>query len=201
MRRSVNPRSCVACKRERPPREMLRVVRKPDGQVVVDSQGHESGRGAYLCPESQCVALALKKKLLEKSLKCAIPTEVQNLLRERVQLTEMPEVESDVGNDELRSALGLARKAGELIVGQDRVLECLASRRDCLVLMSNDYSETLKRNVDAKGVPVHILADLSRLELGQLLGLRQAQIVALPAQSGFARKLVELLPEGGNALE
>ena len=105
----------------------------------------------------------------------------------------MPEVESDVGNDELRSALGLARKAGELIVGQDRVLECLASRRDCLVLMSNDYSETLKRNVDAKGVPVHILADLSRLELGQLLGLRQAQIVALPAQSGFARKLVELL--------
>lgn len=180
---------------------MLRIVRTPDGRVIIDSRGHESGRGAYICPESQCVALALKKGLIEKSLKCSVPEDVQNELRQRFQLAALSETVTELAWEEIRATLGLARRAGELIIGQDRVLENLGSSNNYIVFITHDCSCTLKRSVDAKNVPVHVLTDLSRLELGQLLGLRQAQIAALPSQSGFARKLVTLLPEGGNALE
>ncbi|MCI6261484.1 MAG: DUF448 domain-containing protein [Pyramidobacter sp.] len=202
MRRSVNPRSCVACRRERAPRDMLRVVRRPDGQVVLDEQGKTSGRGAYVCPEPQCVALCLKRRLLEKSLKCSVPAEVQAKLRAAVNLGESDAL-PDAAElfEEIKGTLGLARRAGELIVGQDRVLNSLSAGQNLSVLLTRDHSETLKRAIDAKAADVHVLAGVSRLELGQLLGLRQAQIVALPLRSGFAEKIKGLLPEGGNAIE
>ncbi|MDY2649091.1 MAG: DUF448 domain-containing protein [Pyramidobacter porci] len=202
MRRSVNPRSCVACRRERAPRDMLRVVRRPDGQVVLDEQGKTSGRGAYVCPEPQCVALCLKRRLLEKSLKCSVPAEVQAKLRAAVNLGESDAL-PDAAElfEEIKGTLGLARRAGELIVGQDRVLNSLSAGQNLFVLLTRDHSETLKRAIDAKAADVHVLAGVSRLELGQLLGLRQAQIVALPLRSGFAEKIKGLLPEGGNAIE
>lgn len=202
MRRSVNPRRCVACRRERAPREMLRVVRTPDGQVVLDEQGKTSGRGAYVCPEPQCVALCLKRRLLERSLKCSVPAEVQAKLRAAVNLEERDAL-PDAAElfEEIKGTLGLARRAGELIVGQDRVLESLSAGRNLLVLLTHDHSDPLKRTVDAKNAAAHVLAGVSRLELGQLLGLRQAQIVALPVRSGFVEKIKGLLPEGGNAVE
>lgn len=198
----MNPRSCVACRRERAPREMLRVVRRPDGQVALDEQGKTSGRGAYVCPEPQCVALCLKRRLLEKSLKCSVPAEVQAKLRAAVNLGESDAL-PDAAElfEEIKGTLGLARRAGELIVGQDRVLNSLSAGQNLFVLLTRDHSETLKRAIDAKAVDVHVLAGVSRLELGQLLGLRQAQIVALPLRSGFAEKIKGLLPEGGNAVE
>lgn len=202
MRRSVNPRRCVACRRERAPREMLRVVRRPDGQVTLDEQGKTSGRGAYVCPDPQCVALCLKRRLLEKALKCSVPAEVQAKLRAAVNLEECDAL-PDAAElfEEIKGTLGLARRAGELIVGQDRVLGALSAGQNLFVLLTHDHSVTLKRSIDARTVTTHVLAGVSRLELGQLLGLRQAQIVALPVQSGFAEKIKGLLPEGGNAVE
>ncbi len=193
MRRSVNPRTCVACRRERKPREMLRVVRMPDGQVILDERGKQSGRGAYVCPEPQCVALCLKKNLLEKALKCKIPEDVRATLRETVQLGE-----SDIAMskesllEEIKSLLGLARRAGELLVGQDRTLEGLSAGKNLTVLLANDHSAALKRTIDAKTADYRILEEINRAELGRLLGLRQAQIVALPAECGFAEKIKEL---------
>lgn len=202
MRRSVNPRTCVACKRERKPREMLRIVRAPDGHVVVDEQGRQSGRGAYVCPEPQCVALCLKKNLLAKALKCEIPAEVGARLRAIVSLDESAEAMSEASLlEEIKSLLGLSRRAGELIIGQDRVLNSLSAGEKLLVLLTNDHSAALKRALDARTADACVLTEISRLELGQLLGLRQTQVVALPVSSGFAGKLRGLFPEGGNAVE
>ncbi|MGI6075148.1 MAG: RNase P modulator RnpM [Pyramidobacter sp.] len=202
MRRSHNPRSCVACRRERPPREMIRVVRSRDGQIAVDEQGHLSGRGAYVCPEPQCIALCLKKKLLEKALKSPIPAEVAAKLAAWVNLDaeDMALGEQSLRN-EMMAVLGMARRAGELIIGQDRVLRCLSAGDRLLTLITEDCSAAVKRALDAKNAEVYVLSGTSRSELGQLLGLRQAQIAALPVQSGFAEKLKRLLPEGGNAVE
>ncbi|RKJ77429.1 DUF448 domain-containing protein [Pyramidobacter sp. CG50-2] len=181
---------------------MLRVVRRPDGQVALDEQGKTSGRGAYVCPDPQCVALCLKRRLLEKSLKCSVPAEVQAKLRAAVNLEECDAL-PDAAElfEEIKGTLGLARRAGELIVGQDRVLGELSAGQNLFVLLTHDHSVTLKRSIDAKNAGAHVLAGVSRLELGQLLGLRQAQIVALPVRSGFAEKIKGLLPEGGNAVE
>src|SRR3712207_1730930 len=67
--RHIPQRTCVACRSERPKREMVRIVRAPDGAVNVDPTGKKSGRGAYLCSQPACWQAALKRHALEKSLK------------------------------------------------------------------------------------------------------------------------------------
>ncbi len=64
--RHVPLRTCVACKQNKPKRELLRVVRTPDGHVLMDATGKRSGRGAYLCARLSCWQDALKKKRLEQ---------------------------------------------------------------------------------------------------------------------------------------
>jgi predicted RNA-binding protein YlxR (DUF448 family) len=62
-------RTCVACRTSHGKRGLLRVVRQADGSVVYDAKGKMPGRGAYVCAEAGCIALARKQKKLERSLK------------------------------------------------------------------------------------------------------------------------------------
>ncbi|HVK05710.1 MAG TPA: YlxR family protein [Armatimonadaceae bacterium] len=78
-------RTCVACRTTGGKRGLLRVVRLPGGEgLVLDPTGKRSGRGAYVCPSAECVALALKQKRLERSLKTPVPPEVAEALRAAV---------------------------------------------------------------------------------------------------------------------
>ena len=80
--RRVPLRTCVACRSASGKRALVRVIRLPDGAgVEVDPSGKRSGRGAYVCPTAVCVALALKQKKLERSLKTPIPEAVADALR------------------------------------------------------------------------------------------------------------------------
>src|SRR3954470_11099558 len=67
--RHIPQRTCVACRSQRPKRDMVRVVRAPDGAVGVDTTGKQSGRGAYLCLQADCWQTALKRRALDKALK------------------------------------------------------------------------------------------------------------------------------------
>lgn len=71
----VPMRTCVACKETKPKRELLRVVRTPDGHVLLDATGKKSGRGAYICARLSCWETALKKKRLEQEFELAISEE------------------------------------------------------------------------------------------------------------------------------
>jgi hypothetical protein len=73
--RHVPQRTCVGCGQERPKRELVRVVRTPDGHVVVDPTGKKSGRGAYLCARRSCWDPGLNKGRLEHVLKTTISPE------------------------------------------------------------------------------------------------------------------------------
>ncbi|MCS6949597.1 MAG: YlxR family protein [Armatimonadota bacterium] len=73
-------RTCVACRTAAPKRGLMRVVRTPEGTVVVDPMGKMAGRGAYLCRNLSCVQAALKGKKLERSLKVALPAETAQVL-------------------------------------------------------------------------------------------------------------------------
>jgi hypothetical protein len=77
-------RTCVACRESEGKRGLVRVVRLPDGAgVALDSSGKAAGRGAYLHASAECVALALKRKALERSLKLSgLPDEVLEALWE-----------------------------------------------------------------------------------------------------------------------
>ncbi len=66
-------RMCVVCRKMRPKKELLRVVRTPEGNVLIDDVGKLSGRGAYLCQNKECPEKAIDQNKLEKALKCSIP--------------------------------------------------------------------------------------------------------------------------------
>jgi predicted RNA-binding protein YlxR (DUF448 family) len=63
--RHIPLRTCIACGESRPKRELIRIVRTPDGHVVLDPTGKQSGRGAYLCAKRSCWEPALRKGKLE----------------------------------------------------------------------------------------------------------------------------------------
>ena len=73
--RHVPIRTCAACKQSKPKRELLRVVRTPDGHVLMDATGKRSGRGAYLCARLSCWQDALKKKRLEQEFELTLSDE------------------------------------------------------------------------------------------------------------------------------
>ena len=75
-------RTCVACRTSGGKRGLLRIVRLPENAgVALDPTGKRSGRGAYVCPTAECVALAVKQKKLERSLKTSIPEALAEELR------------------------------------------------------------------------------------------------------------------------
>ena len=74
--KKIPMRQCLGCNEHKPKRELIRVVRTPEGEVVADLTGKKNGRGAYLCPSDSCLRRVQKSKRAEKVLECAIPDEV-----------------------------------------------------------------------------------------------------------------------------
>ncbi|KPK47092.1 MAG: hypothetical protein AMJ77_04245 [Dehalococcoidia bacterium SM23_28_2] len=80
--RHVPQRTCVACRRTTVKRDLVRIVRTPEGTVEIDASGKKSGRGAYLCRAQQCWQSALKKERLDYALKTKLtPAEKEALLQ------------------------------------------------------------------------------------------------------------------------
>lgn len=82
--RKIPERMCSGCKERKPKKELIRVVRSPEGEISLDPTGKKSGRGAYLCPTAGCLKLARKQRKLERSLECPIPEEVYAALEEEL---------------------------------------------------------------------------------------------------------------------
>nr|WP_202820134.1 YlxR family protein [Calderihabitans maritimus] len=75
---------CVGCREKKDKRELIRVVRTPEGSVVVDPTGKRSGRGAYICPQVECLLKAVKNRGLERGLETKIEDTVIEELKEVV---------------------------------------------------------------------------------------------------------------------
>ena len=74
--KKIPERKCMGCNEKRPKKELIRVVRTPEGEVLLDVTGKKSGRGAYICPKVSCFEKALKSKRLERTLEVEIPDSV-----------------------------------------------------------------------------------------------------------------------------
>jgi len=72
---------CVGCQEMKNKKELLRIVRTPNGEIILDATGKKAGRGAYICRSEQCLTTAVKEKKLEKALKQAIEANVYEELR------------------------------------------------------------------------------------------------------------------------
>lgn len=81
-------RKCVGCQEMKGKKELLRVLRTEEGQVVLDTTGRKNGRGAYLCYSKECFAKAVKSKALERALKVSIPRETYENLEKEIDVIE-----------------------------------------------------------------------------------------------------------------
>ena len=75
-------RMCVGCMEHKPKKELIRIVRTPEGEIEIDLTGKLSGRGSYICPNEACLEKAVKSKKIERALECKISDEQYERLRE-----------------------------------------------------------------------------------------------------------------------
>ena len=79
--KKIPQRTCLGCKLVRPKKELIRIVRTPEGEILVDQTGKKAGRGTYTCPSSDCLELVFKGASLEKALEITLTSEVKEALR------------------------------------------------------------------------------------------------------------------------
>jgi len=89
--KKVPMRLCLGCREMKPKKELLRVVRSPEGAVFIDSTGRKPGRGAYVCHSAECLKKAIKQRQLERAFGCPLGEETHaSLLRELEEMEARP---------------------------------------------------------------------------------------------------------------
>lgn len=83
--RKVPVRQCVGCQEMKSKKEMIRIIRTNEEEILLDTTGKKNGRGAYICPNPECLKKAVKNKGLERSFKQAVPAEVYETLKEEME--------------------------------------------------------------------------------------------------------------------
>lgn len=82
--KKIPMRICLGCSEMKPKKELVRVVKSPEGEISIDLTGKKSGRGAYICRNADCLALARKARRLEKSFSCKIDEAVYDRMEEEL---------------------------------------------------------------------------------------------------------------------
>ena len=83
--KKVPMRMCSGCMQMKPKKELVRVVRSPEGEISLDLTGKKSGRGAYICRDRECLRKAVKSKKIARSLECKIPDEIYERLEGEIE--------------------------------------------------------------------------------------------------------------------
>lgn len=179
--RSEAVRTCLGCRTRRLQKEMIRIVRDPDGAAVFDLTGKLPGRGAYVCPSSACVSRLS-------------PSSLSRVLRKEVSLPPAPEILSHLDGiftGRMLGVLSMARKAGKAVYGADAVREALSAGRGSLLITATDAAERTLLGIEKVRGSLPSIAFLDRGALGAVFG-RESVSVALVASGGMARRLLSL---------
>ena len=83
--KKIPQRQCVGCRTMKDKKTLLRLVKTPEGDILLDATGKKSGRGAYVCPDSECLKKARKSRALERALETAIPDQVYEALVQQME--------------------------------------------------------------------------------------------------------------------
>ncbi|MGI5880994.1 MAG: RNase P modulator RnpM [Syntrophomonadaceae bacterium] len=82
--RKIPQRMCVGCREMKNKKELIRIVRTPDGEIEMDLTGKKAGRGAYICASTKCLAEATRGKRLQKALEHEIAPEVLETIKQKI---------------------------------------------------------------------------------------------------------------------
>ena len=83
--RKIPQRQCVGCREMKDKKALLRIVKTPEGEILLDSTGKKSGRGAYVCPDPECLKKARKSRALERAFDTSVPPEVYDALEAQME--------------------------------------------------------------------------------------------------------------------
>ena len=86
--RRIPLRMCAGCGEHKPKKELVRVVKPPEGEISLDTTGRKPGRGAYVCRSADCLRLARRARRLERAFSCQIPDEVYERMEEELSRNE-----------------------------------------------------------------------------------------------------------------
>ena len=86
MQKKIPIRQCLGCREMKPKKELIRVVRSPEGLISLDFKGKAPGRGAYLCRSGECLKKAVKSKALERAFSAQIPQDVYDRLQREMEV-------------------------------------------------------------------------------------------------------------------
>lgn len=82
--RKVPMRQCTGCGERKEKRDLIRIIKTPEEEIIVDLTGKKNGRGAYICNSTECLQAARRRKSLERSLKTVIPDEIYERLEKEM---------------------------------------------------------------------------------------------------------------------
>ena len=85
MEKKIPMRQCLGCREMKPKKELIRVVRSPEGEISLGFKGKASGRGAYVCPDPRCLKKAIKARALERAFSAQIPQEIYERLESQME--------------------------------------------------------------------------------------------------------------------
>ena len=83
--KKIPMRQCLGCREMKPKKELIRVVRSPEGEISLDFKGKANGRGAYICPDPGCLGRAIKAKAIERAFSAQIPQEIYDSLKAEME--------------------------------------------------------------------------------------------------------------------
>ena len=83
--KKIPMRNCKGCNEMKPKKELIRIVKSPEGEISLDLTGKKNGRGAYICHSVECFKKVRKSKRLEKEFECKIPDEVYDLMEKELK--------------------------------------------------------------------------------------------------------------------
>ena len=86
--KKIPMRQCLGCREMKPKKELIRVVRSPEGEISLDFKGKANGRGAYICPDAACLHKAIKGRALERAFSMQIPAEIYEKLNNEMEAGE-----------------------------------------------------------------------------------------------------------------
>lgn len=166
-------RSCIGCRKKRPQGELVRFVLGPDGRLLVDYRQQLPGRGAYTCPEPDCIAAAVRRRQFSRAF------------RRQLEALDAATLQRDLIEQLRERILGLlpmARKAGQVLAGSNLVLDALGEPRPpALILVAGDIAPGVGDKVMAKARSrdVNCWRCFDKETFGRLLGKEERSVVAL----------------------
>ena len=86
MQKKIPMRQCMGCRERKSKRELVRIVRSPEGVVSVDQKGKAPGRGMYICPDPECLRKAVRAKAIQRSLDVEVSPELMEALAAELEV-------------------------------------------------------------------------------------------------------------------